>query len=162
MAYDPNGPWGLRYRVRLAYRAFGDYYTVAALLGVPPLVVERFVEEPAFIPDAPDLASMVAHVADLIPAEPLTDVKSIGAGRNIVYEEAPMWSAFLLDGIVPPDGAYAFKWHYWAQYASGALRSSSVFTYPDDDPGTVGDNLVGGNLDLLATLVWYVRNPSSE
>ena len=152
MAWEPTGEYGLRWRVRMAYRGLGSYAAVAAALGVAEAAIEQYLSDPYYVPSLADQESMASNLGGL----PVTrDETRILAQGYPVYDQMPLWDQDAVDGLIPPSDATAFKATYYAPYAGGGLRSSQVYTLPDNDPATVIGILLGDNLDLLNSVVWY-------
>lgn len=152
MAWEPTGEYGLRWRVRMAYRGLGTFAAVAAALGVGAEVIEGYLTDPYYVPSPADQETIVANLGGL---PTVRDEARILAQGYPTYDQMPLWDQDAVDGLVPPTDATAFKVTWYAPYADGGLRSSQVYTLPGNDPATVIDTLMGDNLDLLNSVVWY-------
>lgn len=152
MAWEPTGEYGLRWRVRIAYRGLGSFAAVAAALGVAEATIESYLTDPYYVPSLADQESMAAGLEGL---PTVRDETRILAQGYPTYDQMPLWDQDAVDALVPPADATAFKVTWYAPYANGGLRSSQVYTLPGNDPATVIDTLMGGNLDLLNSVVWY-------
>lgn len=152
MAWEPTGEYGLRWRVRIAYRGLGSFSAVAAALGVDEAVIRSYLTDASYVPSEADQTTIAANLENLPVVRDETRILAQGFP---VYDQMPLWDQGAVDSLTPPEGAVSFKVTYYAPYALGSLRSSQVYALPGNDPATVIDTLLGDNLDLLNSVVWF-------
>jgi hypothetical protein len=164
VAYDPNGEWGLRRRVRVAYELTQSYSATAAQLGVTTAVVTSFLTDPAYIPSAPDQATMVSNLANIIPVDAWTHERKTPTGHIVTYVECPLFTPEIIEALEPPPGAVSFLFTYFGDNNSdpsggGTLKNTHSHGYPGDDPAEVAAVLFPDQYDLIVALVWFSNAP---
>jgi hypothetical protein len=164
MAYDPNGEWGLRRRVRIFFELTQSYAATASQLGVSESLIVSFLTDPDYIPSPEDQAIIIGNLANVIPIDAWTHEREMIGGNRVVFVEAALFDAEMIAGLAAPPGATSFLWHFNGDNnsdpsAEGTLKSSPSFGYPEHDPLTIANDLVGTDYDLLRTLVWFCHAP---
>lgn len=116
MALDPNGEWGLRHRVRLAYEAVHSYEVVAAFLQVDTAVVESFLTDNSYVPTGADLTAMQTNLPALELDNPTVYTPPHITERYVSTLETPIWTGALLDAVVIPPDCYRFRFRQYGPY----------------------------------------------
>jgi hypothetical protein len=155
MSFDPAGEWGLRYRLRLANRGGYTPAEIAAVTGVAEAVVAQYLTDSNFVPDPADAALMVAGLPALVPPNVFEHHTDVPGGIRIWYQEVPLWTDGLLDGVAAPPGAERFKINYLADSLQHRIRSSRVYFLDEFDPAEVARDATGYDLSRLVSIVYY-------
>jgi len=157
VAFDPNGEWGLRHRLRIALKTYLTHELLAEFLDVDPYYISRFLDEPDYIPPDDVVATIVANIGNVIPDEPTVTKTSIGATRIIHYVEFVVCDEEFFATFTLPDGVYQWKWHYHASYAEGKIRSSVLYDAASWSLRDSAEDAVGAALESITTLVIYAH-----
>ena len=157
MAFDPNGEWGLRHRLRIALREYLTHELLAEFLDVDPYYISRFLDESDYIPPDDVVTTIVTNIGNVIPDEPLVTKTSIGINRIIHYVEFVVCDEQFFGLFSLPAGVYQWKWHYHAPYAEGKIRSSVLYDAASWTLRDSAEDAVGVALDSIVTLVLYAH-----
>jgi hypothetical protein len=164
MAYDPNGEWGLRRRVRVAYELTQSYSATASQLGVDESVIVSFLTDPTYIPSAPDQAAMVSNLGNVIPIDAWTHERKTPGGHLVTYVESPSFTPETIEALEPPPGATSFLFTYFGDNNSdpntgGTLKNTHSHGYPENTPADIAAALFPNQYDLIVALVWFSNAP---
>lgn len=155
MAFDPVGEYGLRRRLRILASEYASVAGLAANLGVDATKLRTYLEfagNPWTEQEAEALVDALLALGDLT----LQDLPTTAGGYRVIHKiSAAVWNAGTFAALDIPASATHFKWHYHANYADGALRSTVLFSFDSADPAEIGQDLIDNGDGIPATLIVF-------
>lgn len=162
MSFDPQGEWGLRFRLRVAIRQGYSYDSLAVVLHVSASVLQAYLSDLAYVLSSGDTNAIIDHMYDVEAPDAWYDRRPLKGGGAITYVESAYWTVEQVEGVMLPDHATAFKIHYLAPSEQHRVMSSPLYPIPEWDWVERVESLTEGDLERLVCIVFYELPPIVE